>query len=298
MVLSASSTNSHDQRILCYHGPLIYEAKILDRKTETDDCDKKKALYLVHYQGWNKKWDEWVDDTRILAWNEENLALQKRTKESYSTKNERSKKSRNGLSSTSSSASRKRTWAELEGKGHTKSDSLHSVEARLDIPETLKCLLVDDWEYITKNQQLVPLPREPTITQILTQYKKHTLESKSEKEGDSDLLDEVTQGLSMYFNKALGSLLLYQFERQQYSDLRRKHPNKDMTDIYGAEHLLRLYVQLPSLISHTSLDATVISALADHLGDILQYIQKRQKHFFVTEYQNATPSYVSLVNGT
>ncbi|CAO3596106.1 unnamed protein product [Absidia cylindrospora] len=102
----------------------------------------------------------------------------------------------------------------------------------------------------------------------------------------------------MYFNKALGSLLLYQFEREQYSDLRRKHPNKDMTDIYGAEHLLRLYVQLPSMISHTSLDTTVVSALADHLGDILQYIQKRQKHFFVTEYQNATPSYVSLVNGT
>lgn len=58
---------------------------------------------------------------------------------------------------------------------------------------------------------------------------------------DPTVLDEVIQGLVMYFNKALGSLLLYQFERQQYSELRRKHPNKDMVDIYGAEHLLRLY---------------------------------------------------------
>ncbi|KAI8334648.1 chromo domain-containing protein required for cell polarity [Chlamydoabsidia padenii] len=297
-----SYTFDKDQKVLCFHGPLIYEARILDRKLETDDEKKTNyPIYYVHYQGWNKKWDEWLDNTRILTWNEENLALQKRNEQFYANKKGTSKKHTLGSSSTmgpptETATNRKRTREELE-KEKEESEFLNRPEVRLDIPEALKCQLVDDWENITKNQQLVPLPREPTITHILAQYKQYKLDKKSGKDGNSDLIDEVNQGLCMYFNKALGTMLLYQFERQQYSDLRRKHHNKDMTDIYGAEHLLRLYVQLPTLIAHTTMDENTVSVLADHLGDILKYIQKMQKQLFVTEYQNASPSYVSLVNG-
>ncbi|SAM04882.1 hypothetical protein [Absidia glauca] len=294
-----TSTNPYtydkDQKVLCFHGPLIYEAKILDRRQETDEQNASYPIYHVHYQGWNKKWDEWLDGTRILVWNEENLALQKRIEQFYSTKKGLLKK--NGSpSSLDPNANRKRTREELE-KEKEESDFLNKPEIQLEIPEPLKCQLVDDWENITKNQQLVPLPREPTITQILAQYKQYKLEKKSGKTWNPDLIDEVSQGLCMYFNKALGTMLLYQFERQQYSDLRRKHHNKDMTDIYGVEHLLRLYVQLPTLIAHTAMDETTISVLTDHLGDILKYIHKMRKQLFVSEYQNASPSYVSIVNG-
>ena len=43
------------EKILCFHGPLIYEAKI--QKVETKN---KQTKYLIHYHGWNKNWDEWV----------------------------------------------------------------------------------------------------------------------------------------------------------------------------------------------------------------------------------------------
>ena len=43
------------EKILCFHGPLIYEAKI--QKLEIKDG---QAKYLIHYMGWNKNWDEWV----------------------------------------------------------------------------------------------------------------------------------------------------------------------------------------------------------------------------------------------
>jgi mortality factor 4-like protein 1 len=56
-----------------------------------------------------------------------------------------------------------------------------------------------------------------------------------------ELLDEVLHGLRTYFNKALGTMLLYRFERHQYADIRRQHPDKDLIDLYGAEHLLRLF---------------------------------------------------------
>ena len=55
----------------CYHGPLLYEAKCV--KIKLDDSSNYK--YFVHYQGWNKNWDEWVNDTRILKVVAENLEL-------------------------------------------------------------------------------------------------------------------------------------------------------------------------------------------------------------------------------
>ena len=55
----------------CYHGPLLYEAKCV--KTKLDSSSNYS--YFVHYQGWNKNWDEWVNDTRILKIIPENLEL-------------------------------------------------------------------------------------------------------------------------------------------------------------------------------------------------------------------------------
>lgn len=58
---------------------------------------------------------------------------------------------------------------------------------------------------------------------------------------NENLLDEVLEGLRIYFNKALGSMLLYRFERHQYADMRRQYGETDLVEIYGAEHLLRLF---------------------------------------------------------
>ncbi|CAG0885005.1 unnamed protein product [Darwinula stevensoni] len=60
------------EKILCYHGPLIYEAKCL--KVSLQD---RTVKYLVHYSGWKKNWDEWVSDARMLKVNEVNLQKQK-----------------------------------------------------------------------------------------------------------------------------------------------------------------------------------------------------------------------------
>jgi hypothetical protein len=63
-----------------------------------------------------------------------------------------------------------------------------------------------------------------------------------------EILEEVIQGLKEYFNKSLGRLLLYRFERQQFFDIhsRVESPTSDLAgkpfcDIYGGEHLLRLF---------------------------------------------------------
>jgi len=60
------------ESVLCYQGPLIYEAKIQAIKTEGTN-----VLYDIHYKGWNKTWDEFVLEDRLMKVNEENLKKQK-----------------------------------------------------------------------------------------------------------------------------------------------------------------------------------------------------------------------------
>lgn len=82
------------------------------------------------------------------------------------------------------------------------------------------------------------------------------------------LIDTITSGLQTYFDKALGTNLLYRFERpqvcyyhslrqatslnghEQYAQIRKQFwtgqdvvigiTEKEMSSIYGAEHLLRM----------------------------------------------------------
>ena len=43
-----------DEKVLCFHHELLYEAKVLDAKLSDEPTADKKtsALYRVHYKGW------------------------------------------------------------------------------------------------------------------------------------------------------------------------------------------------------------------------------------------------------
>lgn len=43
------------------NGDVFYEAKVLSAEQEDGEWE-----YLIHYQGWNKKWDEWLPADRLL----------------------------------------------------------------------------------------------------------------------------------------------------------------------------------------------------------------------------------------
>merc|ERR1712218_694215 len=60
------------EKILCFHGPLIYEAKI--QEVEMQNSIPK---YFIHYKGWNKNWDEWVPEARMLKFTDDNVEHQK-----------------------------------------------------------------------------------------------------------------------------------------------------------------------------------------------------------------------------
>ena len=142
---------------------------------------------------------------------------------------------------------------------------------KLAVPEPLKVLLVDDWEAVTKNNQvraarlllssgadgagagvqLVGLPRKPNVVELLDEFRAHVLAQggATALKEPKVLLPTIVAGLQTYFDRALGANLLYRFERPQYAEVRKKYvtgptvqvgQEKEMSAIYGAEHFLRM----------------------------------------------------------
>ena len=80
---------------------------------------------------------------------------------------------------------------------------------KLVIPDHIKAILVDDWENVTKNQQLVPLPCKHSVNSILKDYVENERPKRQPGSAQADILEEVVAGLNLYFEKCLGRILLY-----------------------------------------------------------------------------------------
>ena len=132
----------------------------------------------------------------------------------------------------------------------------------IPVPDNLKSYLVDDWEYVTKNLSLLPLPAEHSANEVVDIYYNEEKTKRRIGSAEHDILQEVHAGMKEYFEKTLGKILLYRFERQQYLEARRsmaanqgEWKDKAIGDIYGAEHLARLLgmsIYHPSITCHIS----------------------------------------------
>ena len=129
-------------------------------------------------------------------------------------------------------------------------ETFHSrPHIRIPCPDKLKSILVDDWENVTKNLLLVPLPSKTPVNLILDTYFEEEKGKRRLGSAEADLLEEVVAGVKEYFDKCLGRILLYRFEREQFFDVRTlwegavggEWEGKGPGDVYGAEHLARLF---------------------------------------------------------
>ncbi|GJN91680.1 hypothetical protein Rhopal_004703-T1 [Rhodotorula paludigena] len=286
----------------------MYEAKILKAELWQKGSKTNGAVgphYFVHYKGWKQTWDEWVPEERLCKYNEEGIRKQKllieaqrardaAEREAQKAENDAKMRaqggavgapgpSAGGARGTGRSAKRGR-----EGEGED--EYMKRPEVKIAIPDNLKVQLVDDWEAITKNQQLVPLPRVPNVDVILDEW---LIYLQNEEEDKKRIAVEVAAGLGLYFNKALGNNLLYRFERGQYQEQFKKlqGTDKQVSSIYGGEHLLRLFVNLPELLAHTSLDPESMSVLKDNIQQFLQWMDLNRKVLFVPEYIGTSSGY-------
>ncbi|KAG1774547.1 MRG-domain-containing protein [Suillus placidus] len=305
------------ERILCYHGPLVYEAKILKAETWDETNTKLSTVgphFFVHYKGWKQTWDEWVPITRLLKFNDTNVQLQKalmaQASAAASTSGSSSKgKAHGGGMMKDGSSSRGGGLGRKDGRGtkrgREEDDSSRKPEMKLNVPEVLKVLLVDDWEAITKNSQLVCVPRSPTVVEILQEFKDYVIGlGKSTTLREPELvLPTITSGLQVYFDRSLGANLLYRFERPQYAEIRKQYvtgpkvqvgQEKDMSAIYGAEHLLRMLVSLPQMVASSTMDAESVGLVRDYVNELLTFMVNDRSRLFLTEYESSSLQYQNI----
>ncbi|KAI3684667.1 hypothetical protein L6452_33892 [Arctium lappa] len=261
------------EKVLAYHNHRIYEAKVLE-------VDSRRKRFYVHYQGWKKKWDEWVGMDRLMKHDKENLQKQKSLEKEHPL----AKMMKSGRASLLKPKNPNVTRGK---KRKTMSKGAASYENLIDvqIPPTLKKHLVNYCEYITHMGKLVKLPCSPNVDDILRLY----LEHRSKQDGRVfDSAGEILSGLRCYFDKALPAMLLYKDERQQYEEATANEisPSK----IYGAEHLLRLFVKLPEILYHANIEEETLTEVQHKLQDFLKFLQKKERLFFLSTYETPNGS--------
>ncbi|ORZ05399.1 MRG domain-containing protein [Absidia repens] len=188
------------------------------------------------------------------------------------------KRKTNKTQESSDSRGRKRNRDTSTEKVKMEDDDFIEQDCHIDIPKSLKDILLEDWENITKENLVVQLPAKITVTDILSRYSQY-----NEINGNDEILEQAIQGLKLYFNHTLGTMLLYRSERNQFEELQSY--GKEWADLYGGEHLLRLFVELPVLLNQTNVDFETLEILKSTFMDILIFIQDNEKEFFVKDYQ-------------
>ncbi|NWT76267.1 MO4L1 protein, partial [Prunella himalayana] len=353
-------------RVLCFHGPLLYEAKCV--KVAIKD---KQVKYFIHYSGWNKNtamsllgssgtdqndlmpelliygtqrtlpgwplpaelaggcwecsgtfcWDEWVPESRVLKYVDTNLQkqkeLQKANQEQYAEGKMRGAapgKKTSGLQQKNVEVKTKKNKQKTPGIGEGSSTSetpqpprkkrarvdptveseetfMNRVEVKVKIPEELKPWLVDDWDLITRQKQLFYLPAKKNVDSILEDYANYK-KSRGNTDNKEYAVNEVVAGIKEYFNVMLGTQLLYKFERPQYAEILADHPDAPMSQVYGAPHLLRLFVRIGAMLAYTPLDEKSLALLLNYLHDFLKYLAKNSSALFsASDYEVAPPEY-------
>lgn len=111
---------SKDEKVLCFHHEMLYEAKIL----EVQHGDDGMYQYKIHYKGWKNTWDDWVPQDRIRKFNDENrelaVQLMQQARASLQKSSKPTKKTalKNGSDFSSARGSEERTGAAaVSGRG-------------------------------------------------------------------------------------------------------------------------------------------------------------------------------------
>lgn len=257
------------ENVLAENRGIIYQAKILqisedgeggggaDGPTSGEDRDAGTAAdstrCLVHYQGWKKRFDEWVPLSSLYK-PDDPVAL---------VKIEKMKAAK---------------AAAKAGLGQ---------QLAMPVPRAMYDRLKSELVWVGEEGRVLVLPRAPTVVQILQQW----LELSPLPQQEQVNAVAVVTWLRAYFEVALPSVLLYNDERWQFADIQDAQQTSGITlhfgEIYGAEHLLRLLVKIPSLVAAEEVSSGATLPPGDDrreleamLGSLMAFLDENETRFF------------------
>ena len=143
--------------------------------------------------------------------------------------------------------------------------------------------------WVGEEGRLLVLPRLPTVVQILQQW----LELSPLPQQEQVNAVAVVTWLRAYFEVALPSVLLYKEERWQLTDIQDAQKTSGITlqfgEIYGAEHLLRLLVKIPSMVAAEEVSNGASPTAGDDrrelekmLGSLMGFINENEARLFAS----------------
>ncbi|KAG2437743.1 hypothetical protein HYH02_011119 [Chlamydomonas schloesseri] len=272
------------ERVFVPHVDRHYEAKILKAEFKVNaDYPEGGWYYFLHYSGWNKKYDEWVEAAGLVkaadlgggagagsagppaggavVGGKGVAGPRKLPKERFAAATGAvvgGKKARGGLAADLGAIGGAVVGGATVGGGSgggagadgAAGGAPRGLQLELDISPILKKALLDDYDAVVTDGRLVPLPRSPCVADLLRRYAEHTSEVAAAahvSQAGAGIAAEVATGLRGYFDKALMAVLLYRSERPQAMALLAD--GRLPSSVYGAEHLLRLFVKLPELLA-------------------------------------------------
>jgi len=253
--------------------------------------------YHVHYKGWNKKWDEWVPESRLLKKTQENIDLHMTPKKRLM----KSEQADNVVDNHPNKRKSREDDGDLEGRDKKNQRfRLKKIRLSVDVNIEEKARMIDEWQWVTKNQLIIhPMPREKTVDEILKEFLGWYLErlrerNKITKQQELDVEDDV-EDFKEFFNEALPIYLLYRFERQQFVEMIEKYPKLPYSSIYGAEHLMRLYCKTPDLVFSVQMKEEKAEEIQVLVREMVEFIQLKCKTYYATQYEPADAAYIRVI---
>lgn len=256
----------HSEKVLVPHTDKHYQAKVMKSEKRDDGL----WYYLIHYKGWSKQWDEWVEapglrkfDPKLVEGEDDKEGDGPGAKRKASgLKRPEKRRKMNDISQQD---------AELPGEAGDP-----AVEVRL--PAALKQILVDEHASVEKGLRLPPLPHKPTVTEILNQYVEESRATRQIVEVE----EQAATGLRVYFDKALHPCLLYDHEVEECEKVLTE--GTVPSTLYGGEHLLRLCAKMPDLVPISSAPSEGYAALEEQLAAFAAFLARHQQEFFTATY--------------
>lgn len=293
-----------DEPILARYQGVWYEGKVVETEPATGATGE--ARYKIHFQGWNSRWDYWEVQSSgdLMADTEENRAKNMGKGKGKGGAKAATTGAKDGAKDAAKDAGKKRPSKDDGKKSGSKKaktskkagDAGAEPEAvtaapdaapelarlRFNLSTSLKRELIAGWEKITREEKLVRLPRSVTVSAVLERFESET-RAKARSPEQAEMATEISSGLRAYFDRSLRAVLLYAQERTQ-ADVLLTDDARLPSDVYGAEHLLRLFVKLPTLVPLKDMDADATHLLHVRLQDFLRWLQRNAASSFGCGY--------------